>query len=298
MLKTKQEKERGFTNKTLKLINEIEEINLRQDYVFNLYKIEKILKEVYRICELKMPKIEVCKDITDEKFLYAARAAWAARAAGATRAARAAGIDYDFDYLVYKFEYLQHEAGNDNDKKALKLYKLFFEAKKEGLGYFAEKEGMLYICPNPVVLLDNQNRFHSEVQAAIYWKDGLEYFFLHGVNFEKEWWEKIVNDTMSPEEIFAINNLEHRRIAYEYMDKSKMKQLKDYTILDEQIDNLGKPMKIISFKVKGIDDPLKFYNCFCPSTKREYFIGTDKNTCKEAKESSFGLTNIEFVKEW
>jgi hypothetical protein len=157
---------------------------------------------------------------------------------------------------------------------------------------------MLYICPNPVVLLDNQNRFHSEVQAAIYWKDGLEYFFLHGVNFEKEWWEKIVNDTMSPEEIFAINNLEHRRIAYEYMDKSKMKQLKDYTILDEQIDNLGKPMKIISFKVKGIDDPLKFYNCFCPSTKREYFIGTDKNTCKEAKESSFGLTNIEFVKEW
>jgi hypothetical protein len=33
---------------------------------------------------------------------------------------------------------------------------------------------------------------------------------------------------------------------------------------------------------------------------REYFIGTDKFTCAEAKASSFGLDEeeIEFVNEW
>jgi hypothetical protein len=50
---------------------------------------------------------------------------------------------------------------------------------------------------------------------------------LNGITFDKKWWTKIVNDTMSPEEIFAIDNIEHRRIAYEMMDKTKMKQLKD-----------------------------------------------------------------------
>jgi hypothetical protein len=159
MLKTKQEKEQGFTNKTLKLIKDIEKINLRNKYVFNKGKIEKTVKEIYKVAELECPKIEWCIDITDEKFLDAAGAArvagaagavWAAGAAGAAGAvgvAWAASIDYDFDYFVQEFEFLQHEKGNKNDTKALKLYNLFFKAKKEGLGYFAENDGVLYICP-------------------------------------------------------------------------------------------------------------------------------------------------------
>lgn len=45
---------------------------------------------------------------------------------------------------------------------------------------------------------------------------------------------------------------------------------------------------------------LKYLNCFCPSTKREYFIGTKYDTCLEAKSQSFGLSadDIEWVKEW
>ena len=103
---------------------------------------------------------------------------------------------------------------------------------------------------------------------------------------------------MTPDEIFAIDNIEHRRIAYEYMDKSKMLQLKDYKILDEQLDSKGNMMKVISFTVQNMDEPLKFYNCFCPSTGREYFIGTDKNTCVKAKAQSFGLEDVEFINEW
>ena len=109
---------------------------------------------------------------------------------------------------------------------------------------------------------------------------------------------KIVNDTMTPDEIFAIDNVEHRRIAYEFMDKSKMKSLKDFKILDEQIDSKGNSMKIISFTVQNMDEPLKFYNCICPSTGREYFLGTDEETCIAAKNKSFGLEAIEFVNEW
>ena len=136
---------------------------------------------------------------------------------------------------------------------------------------------------------------------ALEFSDGTGLYCLHGVNFEKKWWDKIVNDKMSSEEIFAIDNLEHRRIAYEFMNKTKMKRLKDYKILDEvKDDSYGYPMKVISFTVKNVTEPLKYLNVFCPSTGREYFIGTAEDKCEQAKAKSFGFNSneLQFIKEW
>lgn len=147
--------------------------------------------------------------------------------------------------------------------------------------------------------LDEQMRHHSTTHPAISWP-GEKLYYLRGINFEKKWWTKIVKDKMSPEEIFAIDNLEHRRIAYEYMDKTKMKKLKDFTVLDLTTDNYGNEMKVISFSVKNVPVPLKYLNVFCPSTGREYFLGTNEDKCEEAKAQSFGFkaNEIEFIKEW
>jgi hypothetical protein len=41
---------------------------------------------------------------------------------------------------------------------------------------------------------------------------------------------------MTPQEIFKIENTELRRIAYEYMDKTKMKKIKGYKVLDKAKD--------------------------------------------------------------
>ena len=113
-----------------------------------------------------------------------------------------------------------------------------------------------------------------------------------------EWINKILGDKLTAEEVFAIDNIEHRRIAYQYMDKAKMKELKDYKILDEKTDDKRNLMKIISFTIQNMKEPLLFYNCFCPSSKKEYFIQTDKTDCWSAKSASFGLENVEWVEEW
>jgi hypothetical protein len=170
---------------------------------------------------------------------------------------------------------------------------------QSGIFYCMFFEKVAYVILRPtLVKQDERKRLHSTNSPSIAWSDETEEYYLHGVKFEKKWWTKIVEDKMSPQEIFAIDNLEHRRIAYEFMDKSKMSKLKDYKILDEQIDEKGNPMKIISFNVKGINEPLKYYQCVCPSTKREYFIGTDQDTCKDAKLKSFGLEEGKFIEEW
>ena len=63
-------------------------------------------------------------------------------------------------------------------------------------------------------------------------------------------YDKIVNDKMNPQDVFKIKNTELRRIAYEYMDKAKMKKLKDYKVIDKKKDNYGNKMSIIEFKVQ------------------------------------------------
>src|SRR3990167_4307054 len=67
-----------------------------------------------------------------------------------------------------------------------------------------------------------------------------------------EWINKILGDKLTAEEVFAIDNIEHRRVAFEHMDKIKMKKLKDFKVLDEQTDGKGNPMKIVSFTIQNM----------------------------------------------
>jgi hypothetical protein len=163
--------------------------------------------------------------------------------------------------------------------------------------FFFEKVAFVMVRPTSV-LQNDRKQLHSLTAPALTFQDGTEIYSIDGVTFDKEWWDKIANDRMTPDEIFAIDNVEHRRIAYQHMDKAKMKSLKDFKVLDEQIDTKGNPMKVISFTVQNMDEPLKFYNCICPSTGREYFLGTDETTCVKAKNKSFGLDDCEFINEW
>ncbi len=148
--------------------------------------------------------------------------------------------------------------------------------------------GNLYCSDNPLKIIPKSVEKIKNV------------FIFSNVNWnDTRWINKILQDKLTAEEVFAIDNIEHRRVAYEYMDKRKMKELKDFKVLDEQIDDKDNPMKIVEFIVQNTTEPLKFLNCFCPSSKREYYIQTEKETCWEAKKVSFGLKDeVEWVEEW
>lgn len=187
----------------------------------------------------------------------------------------------------------------ENDKKYFEYSKLVIKAKELGLGYFCDFEDTLHLVPVPIVRCDEQNRYHSLTHPAISWKGTEELYYINGMKFEKEWWDKIRKDKLTPDEVFAIDNVEHRRIAYEYMDKTKMKSLKDYKVLDERTDMDGNKERVVSFTVQNMKEPLKFLNVICP-TGREYFLGTNQVTCDMAQKALLGLENekVEFIKRW
>jgi hypothetical protein len=78
------------------------------------------------------------------------------------------------------------------------------------------------------------------------------------------------------------------------MDKTKMKKIKGYKVLDKAKDWYGNKMQIIEFKVEDFEKPFKYYQCICPSSWREYFLETEENTCEKAKAKSFGLEQIQW----
>jgi hypothetical protein len=84
------------------------------------------------------------------------------------------------------------------------------------MGYRVEWENVLHLVPAPLVMIDSQQRFHSETMPAIRWKEGEFFYYLSGVSFEESLWRKVVSSKMSFSEILAVENTEQRLQAIRY----------------------------------------------------------------------------------
>jgi hypothetical protein len=67
--------------------------------------------------------------------------------------------------------------------------------------------------PTPLVKIDDQNRFHSEVTPAIGWKGGREIFYLQGQDFEKPIWDKLVSRKFDIKDLMKLEDADQRAVA-------------------------------------------------------------------------------------
>jgi len=145
------------------------------------------------------------------------------------------------------------------------------QAKEYGAGYRVEWEDTLYIVSTPLVRIDTQNRFHSEDAPAIRWKGGKEFYYLRDESFDKPLWQKIVDKTITADEVMKIADSDKRAIAISMLKPEEMlKQLK---------------AELIDTGAEGT----KLYAC-------KNFMGTRKiEYCMFMKDWSTDRTFIEFV---
>jgi len=133
---------------------------------------------------------------------------------------------------------VQTKKGNKNDYRFIEAMELFLQLKEAGAGYFAEQDGILYVCPNPIVRLDEKKRYHCETGPSIFWKDGLELWHIHGVKVS----DKIVktSEKLTKEDWVNEKNMEVRRIIQDRMvdfpQKIGAKRIKK--------DNLGELLQV------------------------------------------------------
>jgi hypothetical protein len=83
-------------------------------------------------------------------------------------------------------------------------------------GYFIDK--VCVVLRKPTVVLNDAVRLHSETQPAVYWESSKGFYYLNGIKFEKNLWERVVSRTMKFDEILDIEDVDQRTIAMQYGD--------------------------------------------------------------------------------
>ena len=277
-----------FSKETEELIKRMEELNLRQEIIVNKERIIKLVEEAYNLFNFKIPKIIWVDDITDMRFQKAIMTAGAARAAGA---AGVAGIDYDFDYFIFTFEYRKTNEINKNDEKFLKAQELFLQLKEAGLGYWAEHGEKLYVAPNPLIQLDSKFGYHSTEKAAIKFSDNYQIYYLYGIRFEKELWENVKEKRLTAREILQVSNIEQRYIALMLYEPKRLLEELDAKLISKTKRN---ELYSISSILRNKD--LKLLKYLCPSTNREYvkFVPDNFIDADEAQAWSFQIKKEEY----
>ena len=133
------------------------------------------------------------------------------------------------------------------------------------------------VCEKPdFISRDEEHRLHNEERSAIHWRDTYEQFYLFGVYFEKELWEKVVGKELSFKEIMAIENMEQRMVALKMMNPVELLEETKAKLLD--MSERGNELYLIT---NLFDTPAYFLKYSCPSTGRIYISGIDPQFAQE-----------------
>lgn len=228
----------------------------RKEFILDKKLSEELIMKTYDIFNLDRPKkVMWFDDLTSKKWneivnstwsarsansawslssasstwsASSASSAWSANSAWSAWSARSA-LDYDFDWYIFAFQYKEDQTENpinESDIKYLEYCELLMQAKEAGLGYRVELDDTLYLVPNPIVRLNNDTppQYHSDQLPAISWKNGEELYYLDGVNFPKELWEKVVAKQMTLSEIMKIEISDQRTVALKYNPEAIIKE--------------------------------------------------------------------------
>jgi hypothetical protein len=140
---------------------------------------------------------------------------------------------------------------------------------------------------------DDQGRLHSVSEAALQWKDDQNDYFIHGVMFEEDLWEKVTKRELKIKEMLQIQNIEQRHTAI---------QLYGYNTLIDEIDaelmnrsKRGNELYLLNNSlIRGRSIKLLKYKC--PSTDRIYFsfVPDDMHFADNAMAWKFNLTPKEY----
>jgi len=96
---------------------------------------------------------------------------------------------------------------------------------------------VIFVCERPQALFDN-GVLSNDQKMAISWKDGTGFYYLDGVHFKKELWERVVSKEMSLSEIMQIPNADQRTVAIKYNPQAIIKENAELIHSDDRTNEL------------------------------------------------------------
>jgi len=140
-------------------------------------------------------------------------------------------------------------------------------------------EDIAIVSRKPKVERNSIGFLHSDTEPAVSFKDGYKLYYLNGVKFPKELWEKVVNKKLSLKEIMNIDDIDQRTQAMKYVAVEDLLKQFNAETLDtykkETLDGTEVNYKLVKIPAHKdlftIDSYHAIYNC--PSTNKIYMSG-------------------------
>jgi len=200
--------------------------------------------------------------------------------------------EYARGYLAfYHFVSKQFKIKHDNEEKLDILYNLI---NKAGISccWFTLK--LVLVLKLPKVQWENQ-LIHSTNSAAVNFDNKEKYYYWKGVKVSKKLIE--TPEKITKKDLEKNTNAEERRAYIEKLGASKyfgiLSSGKGLETIDEDTDEQGFPMKLLSFDFEGTK--IQVLECTCPSTRRVYNIYPPSQNCSNvwaAKADTFNGQNL------
>ena len=150
-------------------------------------------------------------------------------------------------------------------------------------------------------------KLHSIETSTIRFKDGYELFFIDGVKFDKELWEKISTKKITSEEIFSIENAEQKAVVLRQIGYDVVLKNIEHKILDthSEVNSVGELIKYELIETDLKDDigvKARFIKVQCHTTLKETLLRVDpriKETedCIGAVAWTAGMSKKEYILE-
>ena len=203
---------------------------------------------------------------------------------------------YLYDWAGY-YDYVQN-IGVEFDKNSLQEY--FDILLNIPIVVFIGN--VLFVCEKPKCSWSN-SFLHSERLPAIRWEDGTGIYFLNGVRFEKEMWEKVVNKQMSFEDVMKIVDVDQRTQAMKYVSFEKFVKHAGATVVDtfQKFKFDGSPINYTLYKFPAgeiFQSDENIVHFTCPSTANEYTHGVEQswgNTVPEVMAAMFSNPDLGLI---
>ena len=288
-----------LTKQQTKLMDEVRDewIDIalhKQD--FDKEEIEAGVKWLYYASNLKEPKVCIVNGIEDftKQFTDSVRASVWASVRASVRDSVGASVVWtclsgDADFGAW-YEYWKRIGVFQNDKCDKYVGYLRSGAF---LVFFFEKVAYVMVRPTSVKQ-DEQRRLHSTDTPAMTWKDGTELFYIHGVKFTKEQFQK--QKTASISDILSWEDIDQRSVLLrerpietllENIEKTlidKNEECGGYKLWEIDLPDIGKA-RIMTYKSWSSD---KQYVKFVPPTSKkclETIASLREITVKELKNA-------------
>lgn len=161
-------------------------------------------------------------------------------------------------------------------------------------------EGVIICSKKPQILLRNENNdLHSTTQAAIQFLNGEQYFFVQGISFEENEFERFIKNKPSSNDLLQLDSVEKRCVILEVHGWDLL--LNEAVLIDEYKTTqkgCGKPIEFRLYKPKNASFPVHLlYGEWWEQGVKKSFVETmpnNINTCKATVAWSFNMTEAEY----